>query len=545
MADEKCGDTVGDPKKQSDPERADEESTEDSAADPERADGESPDPSDDADLKNESESKPRARTSLMMIKDISIVSQKTAAELMHNAKIWFKEVVPRLAPGVVLLAVLGACIGYLLNRASDYLLVTAEANGWHQPWTEETYPGEYYINQTYVRVYAQKHWDWTNDIHAPKLRNDYIGWFWARQGLTGALCYATPFFVMLGYHGWQKAWKVVVFGYSPFALFCIVFTAINCILCQNKKSPFVKYDDTRIIWGVLCLFEALVVIPLLAKYFMHLKHVWRGVIFPFLILSIGLLVLKFAVPYLLAHFESEGERVLFRLTVYVLLTELLEGSTRMLVRFIPLDAEMETRPEDKPFGTIGIVCLCGYWGRIIMNSLNETSWIFIANAGVGIIEVIGRLTVVPRDKFYCRLMHLSKKKGDDFWERNASGMKRFRCSMIYTKFCTEYLMIASAASFYFGSAFVKDKDVGKFIMNVLIQLFSEFIVDGVCAYFEFVREKLPVLQAWRGKNPHWVYMFPVFLLAFQLVAVSLSAENFCALRRQGFSDSVLMTFCPF
>lgn len=216
----------------------------------------------------------------------------------------------------------------------------------------------------------------------------------------------------------------------------------------------------------------------------------------------------------------------------------------MLVRYVPLNDEAHIRPEDKPLSVVGISCLCGYWGRILLNSLSSPGWILVANFGVSFIEAANRLTVVSRDKSYLNMWFLSKNKGENYWTENAPGMKRFRCSMIYTKFCTEYLMIFSAAGFYWWASFPKDKDKGAFVFNVAIQFFFEIGTDSFCAYFEFFRARLPILQAWRNRQPRWLIMFGAFLIAFQCVAVSLSAENYCALRRKGSTDSVQMTFCP-
>jgi hypothetical protein len=455
---------------------------------------------------------------------------------------FMREFGSRLIPLIILLSLLGAQIGYLLNRGANNLLTTAEEMDFHQPWTHSEPSG--YLGETYVRVYEQGHWDYTVKPTFPKLSNYYIGWFWVRQGVTGVLGYATPWFVLFAFHGWSKIKTCFFVSYTPFAVFSIVFTAVNAFLCESQKSAIISTQLAAMIWGGLSMFQALVVIPIVGTR-LGLMHIWKSVIFPYLLLNLGLAVLKYAVPIMVTAFESEGLRVAFRLITYVILAETFEGITRILLRYVPLADENQIRPEDKPFGVAPVACLFGYWGRIILNTLKEPTWILVANIGVSAIEIFNRLTVVRRDKLYVKISFWSRRKGADFWANNASGMKRFRCSMIYTKTFTEYLMIGSAAMFYWWSGFVKDKNYGQFVLNISVQVLSETVVNGICGYFEFFREKLPIFDAWQNRNPRWLLMFGAFLLGFNLVAVSLSAENYCALRRLNTEDSVQMAICGF
>ena len=38
--------------------------------------------------------------------------------------------------------------------------------------------GIYYLGKTYVKVYSQKHWDYTTESEAPKLSDRFISAFW-------------------------------------------------------------------------------------------------------------------------------------------------------------------------------------------------------------------------------------------------------------------------------------------------------------------------------------------------------------------------------
>jgi hypothetical protein len=369
----------------------------------------------------------RSQTEIILV-SVSLVSE------------YMREFGTRLIPLIILLSLLGSQIGYLLNRGANNLLNTAEEMDWHQPWTHSEPSG--YSGETYVRVYDQGHWDYTVEPSFPKLSNYYIRWFWIRQGVTGVLGYATPWFILFAFHGWSKIKTCFFVSYTPFAVFSIVFTAVNAFLCESQKSAIISTQLAAMIWGGLSMFQALVVIPIVGKR-LGLMHIWKSVIFPYLLLNLGLAVLKYAVPIMVTAFESEGLRVAFRLITYVILAETFEGITRILLRYVPLADENQIRPEDKPFGVAPVACLFGYWGRIILNTLKEPTWILVANISVSAIEIFNRLTVVRRDKLYVKISFWSRRKGADFWKNNASGMKRFRCSMIYTKTCTEYLMMGS------------------------------------------------------------------------------------------------------
>jgi len=266
------------------------------------------------------------------------------------------------------------------------------------------------------------------------------------------------------------------------------------------------------------------------------------VIFPYVLLNVSLLLLKYVIPWVVNNvLKTDTAIVIFRLTAFVVIEEFFVASTRLLARAIPLADEAQVRPEDKAWIVLPQLAFFSYWGRILLMGITDTKLMWLANVALCLSEFVSRATVVQRDKFYMACLRRSKPQADEFWSANASGMKRFRCSLIYNHLITELLMIASASAFYLGAGI--SVDLWAHWYNTFIQVGTEAVADISCIYVEVVKHRLPVVTAWNNRHAKWAQFFGFFIIAINLVIDAHGGMFYCALRQPGDAEGIVMTYC--
>jgi len=468
-------------------------------------------------------------------------SSQIMVDTALKVKQFMREVVSRLMLIVILLFIVGIATGWLMNEGAWHLLNKADDMGWAQPWQETRSRdlGPELNNQTYVHVYHRMHRRRDEEPDVPKFDDRWIYVFYLRGAAAMMIGYGSPFFIMLAIHGIHKMWKCVAVCYTPFVVISLAISLGNATMLVSTDAPLMSGMMEVASIGILSLIEAVLVLPLIGKY-LRLHHMFKVVILPFLLMNAGLFILKFCMPLIVLKLE-DFPKVAFRLIAYSAVTELFVGKARMACRLVPLSDEELYRPEDKVFAVLGLDCLFGYWGRILLMDLTNWSAIMVANFGNAALEFVARVTVVQRDKFYLGLTYLSWAKRDAYWGTNAKGMMRFRCSMIISHLFSEYLMIAAAAAFYWQSGIAKD--MKSHFFNCLVQVISEFMVDVATLYWEIARHKLPVIPAWFQRQKHWGPILALFVVGFNIFAISQAGAYFCAMRKPDNPDWIMLLYC--
>lgn len=257
---------------------------------------------------------------------------------------------------------------------------------------------------------------------------------------------------------------------------------------------------------------------------------------------IGLVLLRYLIPWVLLSITNEWFKVAFRLFAFQALWELFEAATRISLRLVPLEFEHEVRPEDKTFVVLALMALFQYWGRVIMMDLIEPGPQVACSLGLAVLELLSRTTIVIRDRTYLAMYYRSWSMCKAYWHVNLSGMVRFRCSVLYMHCITEYLMIASAFSFSWAAGLVDYRNKSALLLNLGIQLGSEALTDIAAFYWEIFRSGLPVVQAWDARHKFWTLLFGAFILCFSLFAISQTGTYFCALP-DPHSDWAVLKYC--
>jgi hypothetical protein len=231
------------------------------------------------------------------------------------------------------------------------------------------------------------------------------------------------------------------------------------------------------------------------------------------------------------------------------------------MRFVPAgkrvskgdEEDTEIRPEEFPFLVLPQIAFFSYWGRLLLIGLKDTNMIWIANVGLGIIELISRCTTPRRDQLYIAVLMGSYSKMEDFWGQKADIMKRFRSSLVYSHLVTEYVMIAFASAYYLGAGI--SVDLFQHWYNTFVQILTEAVVDMMALYIEVIKHKVPIVHAWNNRHPRWMSFFAFFMLAMTFIMVAHGGMYYCALRdpsrdsntRQPLfhyeSGSIVMTYC--
>lgn len=475
-----------------------------------------------------SSSNARAKDLMRQASRIGIAA--TSAE----ARLFAVEMVIRLVPLLVLVFLAAYGAGLLFYFAADHLLLQTQDGGanttWSQPWAEnlERKIEDELMNHTFVQFYATIHRDAAQEPLAPKYSSIWIWVYYLRMGLVACMAYGIPWFSLVVFHGWYCMQLYIAALYFPQVLFVMAYCCAASQYLIDTGSLLVADKREMAAGFLLAIGEALVVLPCACRR-MGLKHPLKVIILPYLILWISLLVLRYQVPLVMVGL-TEMHKVVLRVFVFEMVREIFVGITRLLLRTVPLADEEEVRPEDKTFVVLGVDCLFGYWGRIIMMDMQEPWAIAVCSMAVGFIELVSRVSVVKRDRAYLAALFFSPTKRTEFWRTNEAAMKRFRCSSVITHAVLEYLMIAAAAAFSYASGSVRSEKLGKLIVNISFQVFSEVAVDLVSFYWEIVLHKVPIVTAWNARHDYWVVLFGIFTVGFKLFALSQSGQYFCAVR---------------
>lgn len=484
----------------------------------------------------------RSRTSVFS-KTMSSVSDIT--NTYSTALAFCKEVLIRLIPVILLLGFVGWCAGYLVYWAAKHLLTMhAESNSpWQQIWSEhrDREIEEMLMNSTYVQIYDPIHREVEEDPHAPKLGTRWIFAYYIRMMVVAWIAYGIPWFILFTLIGWQRLRRWALSCLLPQLLLVMGYCfAAACYLDFTGKL-LVSDLIERSAGFLMAAAEAFVVLPICCR-FIGIKHPWKAIILPYLVQWLALMVLRYQVPLYVVSLTNPWNKVVFRVVVYEIMKEVFVGATRMILRLIPLSDGDEVRPEDKTFVLLGCDCLFGYWGRIIIMDLNDTAASAVCSLALALAEFASRVSVVHRDRLYLAVMFQSSGKRSEFWSTNAAAMKRFRCSTVYMHAILEYLMITAAFSFSWASGMTRDKDMGSLVVNLVIQVLSEVMCDGLTFYVELFKHKLPIISAWNSRHRTWFFLFVVFTVGFNLFAISQSGEYFCALRNPD-NQKVILTYC--
>jgi len=466
----------------------------------------------------------------------------TPEERREQAKRFLKQLWARVLMIGFVVCFFSAGAGMLFQGAASQLV--QDAGHFEQVWQEriELKTDDDLMNKTYIKIYDKMHRDDTVEPSAPKMQDRWVYAYYIRMSLIANLGYALPWFFLFTTIGWARTRRYFLLFFAPQAVFMFAYGFLAAAyLCGTGRLLLDDWPE-RIGGFVLAGLQTFVAIPYVQRK-VGLKHAFRPIIMPYLILWVALVGLRYFVPVMTAMLTIEWNKVLFRLTLYQMGSEFLVGLTRLSLRFVPLEDQEEVRPEDKPLILLGIMCLFQYWGRIIMMDLKEPGPQIVCSFGLGMIEFFSRITVVSRDKAYMRVVLRSKLRMSAYWSGNAAGMKRFRCSTIYMHGVLEYLMIFSAFSFSYASGLTRAIDLASLSMNLCIQIGSELIVDALSFYWELFREKLPIVAAWDARKPNWAWYFGIFVVCFNLFAISQTGEYFCAFENPDLKDAVVLRYC--
>jgi len=461
---------------------------------------------------------------------------------LRTAGHFFFEIVVRVMPSAFLVFLLGVLLGGLKNWAAWHLLDKGEAMGWTQPWNE-TRDSELegaWGTQTYVEFMntsAHLYRDGFHDV--PKYADHWVIIFYLRNAVESSVGCGVPVFIIWALHGFQSTKRITLICFMPFVITFFVFYLASAYMVINVGRPLVGHLLTQIIVGGLVALQAFVVLPQVGKR-LKLTNIWKSVIAPYCVLVISLGALQNLVPIVSEKIKSEWVLVMFRVFGYSFMQEVFVGCVRILQRLVPVSDEAY-RPEDKTFSVLPVDCLFGYWGRILLMDLTETGPILAANLAISVGEFLARITVVQRDKLYLRVLWASSKKQSEFWQVNASGMMRFRCSMITTHLFAEYLMIATAAGYYYASGIAPS--MTEHIFNCATQFLAELFCDGITLCWEIFIHKLPIVQAWNNRRAYFGVFFGLFAIGFNVFAMSRSANYFCGMKKPDTTWYVTLRYC--
>lgn len=454
------------------------------------------------------------------------------SETMATALTFSKEMLQRMIPLICIVGIFGYFPGALIKGAADDLLDSHEHSNssWSQIWSDhqDSDLGSAELNNaTFVQIYDKVHRAHDVEPSAPKFSTPWIYAYYLRMGVVVLMGYGIPWFDLVMLFGVKRTGKYVVGCFAPLVILVMSYCfAASAHLAGTGDLLISNEFVERIIGFMVASAMALLVLPIVLKQ-MGAEHPWKAFIFPYLLLWVSLIALRYQVPVYVVGLSNDWYKALFRVFVYEFMKECFIAPTRILLRMIPLDCT-EVRPEDKTFVVLGVDCLFAYWGRVIMMDLQEVGPMYFASIGLGLLECTGRITVVMRDRIYLGFLFCSREKGEKFWKANKAAMVRFRCSTVYMHTLLEYLMISSA--FWFAAA--TGAPMWTLIQNVVIQLVAEMCTDGISFYFEIFRHKLPVIVAWNNRHKYWFLCFGVFTVCFNLFAISQSAQYFCAFRNQ-------------
>eukprot|EP00930_Biecheleria_cincta_P105193 TRINITY_DN9778_c0_g1_i1.p1 TRINITY_DN9778_c0_g1~~TRINITY_DN9778_c0_g1_i1.p1 ORF type:complete len:572 (-),score=92.22 TRINITY_DN9778_c0_g1_i1:90-1805(-) len=473
-------------------------------------------------------SSPSRRSSRRSI--ISIEDLKTFAADWRSAARFGKEGCTRLTPIALMLVGFSCGAGYLMNAAACQLLDSAAETGWVQPWSEHrvTPIEPHLMNSTYVEFYSSMHRDIQEQPMAPKLEPKWVYSYYLRMVFAAGLGYGLPWFTVVATQASQRKWRYFLAFMGPQLI--ILMTYGIAAAAYNTTTGKVLVSDNMEAGGgfAFAALQTFVAIPFVARQ-LGMQHHWKFIIVPYLLMVIGLVMLRYLIPWVLLNITNEWLKVAFRLFGFQALGELFEAATRISLRLVPLESEHEVRPEDKTFVVLALMSLFQYWGRVIMMDLIEPGPQVACSLGLAVIELVSRTTIVLRDRTYLAIYYRSWSMSKAYWQVNLSGMVRFRCSNLYMHCMTEYLMIASAFTFSWAAGLVDYKNKAALILNLIIQLGSEAITDIAAFYWEIFRSELPVIQAWDARHKSWTLLFGAFTLCFSLFAISQTGTYFCAL----------------
>jgi len=448
------------------------------------------------------------------------------------------EIAIRVIPIALVLYGVVAGVGYLIYFASASLLKQAMQSGWTQIWSEHRVPEieHEFMNQTFVELYAGLHRDESMDPLAPHYETKWLYAYYLRMTFVATVGFGVPWFTLIVTQGWGRVQKYFLMIFLPQAIILNAYGIAAASYTDATGTPLLSDLVERGLGFLFALIQLVIAIPFTARA-LKLQHYIKSLIIPYLFLWAALIALRYVVPTVILGLDNDWHKAIFRLVVFTAMGEVFVGGTRMVLRFIPLSAEAEMRPEDKSLIVLSMACLFQYWGRVIMMDLKETYPQLLCSFGLGLIEFLARVFVVQRDKLYMTLALRSKQKRDDYWGANQPGMGRFRCSTIYMSFLIEYFMMISAFSFSYYSGLTRGKDMSSLFTNLAFQVASEIMTDVSAGYVELFVSKLPIIQAWRNRHKHWTVIFGSFVIVFQLFAISQTGGYFCAVRNPKYGPS--------
>mmetsp|Transcript_119891 Transcript_119891/g.187250 ORF Transcript_119891/g.187250 Transcript_119891/m.187250 type:complete len:594 (-) Transcript_119891:153-1934(-) len=486
-----------------------------------------------------------------------------------------REVCVRLLPSMVCVFTVGYVSGNLMYMAGQMLIAESEAagsDGWGESWIWRDHRSleleifkddrdSELMNSTYVQIYAAMHRVKDIEPSAPKATTIWIIAYYGRMAGMAWLSFGAPWVLFAILKGWSAVWRYFLIFYTP--IFGLVLSYVSFAAYWTVTQDDAIHSDVvqNVGASVVSLVQILGIVPWVAHR-IGINHPWKMIVFPYLLLNVSLFLLKYLMPFIVVNqLDGDMSRVAFRLLAFPLIAEIFIGVTRLSVRCVPAagqclegeEEDTEIRPEEFQFLVLPQIAFFSYWGRLLLIELKDSNSIWVANVGLGIIELASRTTTPHRDQLYIAWCMGSYSKMEEYWSAKADTMKRFRASLIYSHLITEHLMIAFASAYYLGAGI--SVDLWQHWYNTFVQIFTEAIVDMTALYIEVIKHKVPIVVAWNKRHPRWMSYFAFFMLAMTFIMVAHGGMYYCALRDPSVDSStrqplfhydtggIVMTYC--
>ena len=201
---------------------------------------------------------------------------------------------------------------------------------------------------------------------------------------------------------------------------------------------------------------------------------------------------------------------------------------RALLRSIP---EEYADKSGLAFGMIPCVVGMGVIGRLFQYRIVDPVQMFICNFALFAVEILFRLSVGYRDRFYARVVFCMSSAGIKDWFGQKHNVK-FRCDNLINELIVEYFcMLIVFVQCVLTRRVTDDPDAppsgGLLVLNLLQQIVLEGLCDTTCLYVEVHRLKAPVLQAWQGRKAHYPVLFAAILCGTGWYAMLSPLQNLC------------------
>merc|ERR1712139_328818 len=266
-----------------------------------------------------------------------------------------------------------------------------------------------------------------------------------------------------------------------------------------------------------------------AKYGYRLNAAGRGVALPVAtVVFISVFVQGFFWG-ILEKFEGKG-LLLLRLVIWPIITELITAPIRAFLRGIP---EEWADKAGVAYAMIPVsVCLAGL-GRFFQYKILDTTDILLCNIFLFVIEILFRVSVAHRDRFYARMLGcMSSTAVKNFFSQKSNV--KFRCDNLINEMAVEYWTMCVIFIQTYGLNRVTNPSVGSnggpLLLNFFLQFFLELVCDTVCLYIEDNKLKAPVMKAWMGRKKHYPFLFSAFTIGFGMYVIIGPLWSVCPMR---------------